>query len=102
MVYHSVESPVSEITVPIGTPPVLKESLPVHQAGGEQHLGGEQLLLTEVTVEDREEDKEGPDHHNDHHLLLIVQLVSDLAGLRFDGSEVRALVQPLSQVTHFL
>ena len=95
-------APFSEVTVSIWTSSILKESRSVHKAGGEQHLGGEQLLLTEVAVEDGEEDKESPDHHDDQDLLVIVKLVPDLAGLRLDRSEVGALVEPLGEVAHLL
>ena len=84
-------APFSEVTVSIWTSSVLEESRSVHKTGGEQHLGGEQFLLTEVAVEDGEEDKESPDHHDDQDLLVIVKLVPDLARLRLERSEVGAL-----------
>ena len=95
-------APFSEVTVSIWTSSILKESRSVHKAGGEQHLSWEKFLLTEVAVEDGEEDKESPDHDNDQDLLVIVKLVPELAGLGLDRSVLGALVQPLRQVGHLL
>ena len=53
---HLLYSPFWLVTVSIRTPPVLEETRPVDQACGEQHLGREELLLTEITVEYGEED----------------------------------------------
>ena len=94
--------PFSEVAVSIWTSPILKEALSVHLLGGEQQLAGEEFLLTEVAVEDGEEDKKSPDHSDDHDLLVIVKFVPDLAGLRLDRSEVGALVEPLGDVAHLL
>ena len=95
-------APFSEVTVSIWTSSILKESRSVHKAGGEQHLGGEEFLLTEVAVEDGEEDKESPDHNDDQDLLVIVEFVPDLAGLWLDRPEVGALIEPLCEVADLL
>ena len=95
-------APFSEVTVSIWTSSILKESRSVHKAGGEQHLSWEKFLLTEVAVEDGEEDKESPDHNNDQDLLLIVKLLPDIACLGLDRPVLGAVVQPLGQVGHLL
>ena len=59
-------------------------------------------MFTEVTVENAEEHEEAPDHDNHHHLLMRVQLIPDLTGLRFDWSELSAGEDPLCQVTNVL
>ena len=78
------------------------QSLPVHQTCVEQLLPWEQLLLTEVAVEYADKDEEGPDHDDDHHFLVGVQLVADVAGLRFNGAIFGALKDPFSQVPNTL
>ena len=59
-------------------------------------------MLTEVAVEYGEDYKEAPDHHYHEDLLLIVKLVSDLARLRLEGSELCALIEPLGDVPNLL
>ena len=95
-------APFSEVAVSIWTSPILKEALFVHLLGGEQQLAGEEFLLTEVAVEYADKDEEGPDHDDDHHFLVGVQLVADVAGLRFNGAIFGALKDPFSQVPNTL
>ena len=95
--------PFSEVADSIRTSSILKEALFVHNIRqGKQHLVGEKFLLTEVAVEDGEEDQKSPDHNDDHDLLVIVKFIPDLAGLWLDGSKVGALVEPLGEVPHLL
>ena len=74
----------------------------VHNTSVKQLLAVEETLLTEVAVEDREDDQEHPDHQDHPKLVIPVHFIPHFTSVRLERAEVGAFQDPFSYIGDFL
>ena len=90
------------IALLIGTSTSREESLVIHHTSVKQLLAGEEALLAEVAVEDREEDHEQPDHQDHPQLLVLVHLILNNTTVWLERAELGAFKDPFCDIVNFL
>ena len=86
------------IALLVRTSSISQESLCIHQASVKQLLAGEESLLTEVAVEDGEEDQEQPDHQDNPQLFVLVHLILHNTRVWLEGAELGAFQNPFCHI----
>ena len=90
------------IALLVRTSSISQESFCIHQASVKQLMAGEEALLTEVAVEDGEEDQEQPDHQDHPQLLVLVHLILHNTSVWLEGAELGTFQNPFGYIQDLL